>query len=168
MSLERTPPPPQNSAFGFSDAQCIVCKELMLETHECLIIMNCNHVFHKECIERHLSQSMECPECHKACELADLKKFHIHDNSRQNPGSKSNANVRGKGRGAMAKRYHTRNVTKNLFNENANSSLDFPQNNPQPEYVEDSQSFTPTRNMSNAQNSLNIDSSQLTQIIETS
>ncbi|XP_046811826.1 E3 ubiquitin-protein ligase RING1-like, partial [Lucilia cuprina] len=132
MSLERTPPPPQNSASGFSDAQCILCKQLMLETHECLIIMNCNHVFHKECIERHLSQSMECPECHKACELADLKKFHIHDNSCQNPGSKSNANVRGKGRGAMA-----RNVTKNLFNENANSSLDFPQNNPQPEYVED-------------------------------
>lgn len=192
MSLERTPPVsalaevptprepvPNNESVLF----CLICKEVMLDSQDCLILTNCNHIFHRTCIENSLSQAAECPICHKPCELVDLKKVNIQNLSKQNPNQKgiSNTNVRGKGRGAMSKRYNTRNVTKNLFQEN--TLLDFGQTIPQSEDEQPSASYTPTRNIRNIQNNFpnsqpnlmdvnnqtfNINSSQLSQIIETS
>ncbi|KAI8116720.1 hypothetical protein CVS40_11276 [Lucilia cuprina] len=193
MSLERTPPqsvqdPQENipTTSNNSTTICFVCRELMLEAHECLILTNCSHVFHRLCIESSLSHAAKCPECHKPCDLADLKKIIVQNlakpNLNGNTNPKANQNVRGKGRGAMSKRYNTRNVTKTLFQESQqfNSSNIPSQEEETPailftpnqvrsntqNHFSNVQQISPDRNLN--QNSLSIDPSQLSQLIETS
>lgn len=188
--MERTPSATTLEEPSFSGSKptanpvpnCLICKELMLEMQECLILTNCSHIFHRLCIENSLSQTAECPECHKACELVDLKKANLHHVSNLNQTSRTtNANLRVKGRGAMSKRYHTRNVTKNLFQEN--SLLDFSQVPSQLEdpvvlctpgqVVSGNQNPLPAsqqalNNRNRRQDNVNVDNSQLSQIIEAS
>lgn len=92
----------------------------MAETDDCLIIINCNHSFHRSCIENFLSNTSECPICKRPCELADLKKINI--SVRQNPVAKPG--VRNRGRGALAKQYNTRSQARNLFQDSQRSLLE--------------------------------------------
>lgn len=197
MSLERTPPsqalelaptprediPSASNQCNDFDRNCLVCKEIMLDNHDCLILTNCNHIFHRTCIENSLSQAAECPICHRPCQLVDFKKINLLNLAKQNNSQKGtiNSNVRGKGRGAMSKRYNTRNVTKSLFQEN--TLVDCGQMTQPFEDEQPSATFTPNRTVPTVQNNFqstqpsmadvnnqnfNISSSQLTQIIETS
>lgn len=124
MSVARSPPPQESS-----EANCLICKAPMIfDSQECYIIAICNHIFHRHCIESTLSQSAECPNCRRPCELADLRKYCLQtfsatnilelgnsdNNSLSLSGSKSRPVTRSKARGALAKRYNTRNMEKNF------------------------------------------------------
>ncbi|KAI8118623.1 hypothetical protein CVS40_9745 [Lucilia cuprina] len=126
MSLERTPPHassmPQNPSpiisiasapsqapiiASASNELCSICNERLDGKIECLIIGSCNHIFHRPCIENHLSTDGECPVCRLPCQLADLKQISF-------PGKPLKSTLR---RGGSTKQYHTRSFSRNLFNE---------------------------------------------------
>lgn len=102
------PPPPANP----NEAVCQICNELMSEGQDCLIIIECSHVYHRNCIENFLTTSSECPTCKRPCALSELKSFNITAKTLTN----TQNTARGKGRGAMAKHYNTRSFSKNVSN----------------------------------------------------
>lgn len=111
--MERTPPESQVlTASGGVDASvtenyCTVCGDKILEEQDIVTLSECNHVFHRICLENHLSNSPECPSCKRHCSLAEIRKDKVkHANSN-----------RGKPRGAMAKAYNTRSQVRSLFPE---------------------------------------------------
>ncbi|XP_037813341.1 RING-H2 finger protein ATL5-like [Lucilia sericata] len=135
MSLSRTPPNEAAASASIlpvnmesapiivseSEPICQICNNLMTENDDCLNITNCNHSFHRSCIEYYLSNNTECPICKRPCELVDLKK--INPLNKQNPSVKQIPGKRG--RGAMAKRYNTRSHVRNLFQESQRSLHEF-------------------------------------------
>lgn len=132
MSLERTPPRADMSVPTVAASAacptihiechaCPQCNDMMIEGQDCLILNECTHVFHRNCIESYLANTAECPVCRVAGQLSDLKSVTIIPKL-SNPLRQSN---RGKGRGAMTKYYHTRNSKKTLFQDNQSNLLDF-------------------------------------------
>ncbi|XP_065356057.1 uncharacterized protein LOC135950441 [Calliphora vicina] len=158
---------------------CIVCNENITETHEVLIINTCSHEFHRQCIENSLSQSSECPYCKCSCELADLvvKRLDIQP-PKNSPRPKQGKT--GKPRGAMAKKYHTRQFSRNLvqeFSQDASGSNALvpdernfsPQNDQQAAHTSNNfegvrQQIPQTNNNQSFSN--NLDYSQINQMIE--
>lgn len=121
MSLLHSTPPLSTQDLPELSSACIICSEDMIESQEILIITTCNHEFHRNCIETYLSKSSECPYWKKCCELADLKikrtESQLPRNSPVQQTNKKSMQTRGKLRGAMAKKYNTRNASKNLNQE---------------------------------------------------
>lgn len=94
---------------------CQICKNRKDEKIECLIIVKCNHSFHRACIENFLSHNNACPVCNLSCELEDLKRVSY-------PGKHSRP--RGTSRGSYAgHQYSTRSVVQNLFHDSQTPSL---------------------------------------------
>lgn len=54
---------------------CQICNESMTEGQDLLIISQCLHSFHRECIESHLSINSQCPVCQHPCQLNDLRNY---------------------------------------------------------------------------------------------
>ncbi|XP_059223108.1 uncharacterized protein LOC131996926 [Stomoxys calcitrans] len=132
MNLERTPPPAGASASDppvdssvVEPSACQVCHITMTEGLECLILNECSHPFHRQCIEEYLSNASECPVCKKPCQLSELRVLKIvHRSVPPFKGSQ-----RGKGRGAMPRHYQTRSTTREFQDtqyQQLNRSLDFP------------------------------------------
>lgn len=94
---------------------CFLCNQVMDEKAECLIIIQCKHSFHTECIQNHLSTEGVCPVCKTSCQLSDLQRMSY---------PKKPPNAKGKPRGAMAKHYNTRSHSRNLFQETQSNLLD--------------------------------------------
>ena len=42
--------------------ECAICLELM-KTNENLILINCSHIFHKDCLELWSKKKKSCPYC---------------------------------------------------------------------------------------------------------
>ena len=124
--MERSPPNVQASAstsvIGNNGNLCVLCSEQMTDGQECLIISECQHSFHRQCIENHLSQSSECPSCKRPCLLAELKTINIQNIPQ--PYEKSKSVKSNRARGAMTKQHITRSHTRNLFSEPQASLLD--------------------------------------------
>ncbi|KAI8122334.1 hypothetical protein CVS40_6748 [Lucilia cuprina] len=128
MSLPRTPTHPSASTAAVAPSAdqahvqidqanipvpnpeqiCSICNERLDEKNPCMIINRCHHIFHRYCIETSLSNAKECPVCFLTCELEDVRKYSFP--------IKQNANrPRGNPRGAISKTYHTRSVSKTLY-----------------------------------------------------
>lgn len=98
--------------------KCTICSKILQENQRILIISTCKHEFHRNCIEDSLSHSSECPLCKRACELSDLVVKRVDSQIAKNsPKQKTTDSIRGKPRGAMAKKYNTRNSSKSLMQE---------------------------------------------------
>lgn len=190
MSLLHSPPLPSNQDLPELCSACFICSEDMTEPQEILIIATCNHEFHRNCIETYLSKTSECPYCKKCCELADLTirrtESQVPRNSPVQQAPKQNIQTRGKARGAMAKKYNTRNASKNLNQEfrqtplvefstvnpcfdTENFSVNSPLRNVPPSYMVPNQTQIP-QNLTYTQNRpdvhSNINVHQLNQMIE--
>lgn len=119
--MERTPQHPSLPAVApvitdtVSENICSVCNEKILEDHESLNISECNHTFHRNCIEAHLSECSECPLCKRPCSLAELKKVP--------PPDKFKTVNRGRPRGAMGKQYNTRSYSRSLFPDRSQAAV---------------------------------------------
>lgn len=115
--MERTPTPSidvqVNSAS--TDQICLVCGEKMSLDQDCYLISECQHSFHKSCLET-LSEFSECPSCKRPCNLSDFRRIL--------PTDKHSGAYRGKPRGAMAKHYNTRSTAKNLFPDRSQTTAD--------------------------------------------
>lgn len=168
MSLPRTPPQSSEAMTSNQESICSICSKIMSTNHECTIITNCNHYFHRSCIEQFLSKTSECPTCKLPCELNNLKNHST--NSFQKP-------VRGRPRGAMAGRPTTRSQSRNYLQDNQRSLLETSIGDNYEEQVQlpmESFPATPTTSQNaNRQNTRNnrrqrnmIDSDQLTNVIE--
>lgn len=126
--MERSPQASGPVSQSAHDNQnCKICNEKLSEGQECMILSECNHVFHDQCIETYLSHSAECPNCKRPCILSELKKINIQNKSLAFEKAKG---ARGKPRGAMAKHPNTRSHSKNLFSESSqNTFTEFALNN---------------------------------------
>ncbi|XP_065369018.1 uncharacterized protein LOC135961445 [Calliphora vicina] len=102
MSLPRTPPPLEAPTLS-QESLCPICNKIMLGNQECMIITNCNHNFHRCCIEQILSNTAECPTCKLPCDLSNLKNHNFNSFNNFPKPSK-----RGRPRGAMIGRPTTR------------------------------------------------------------
>lgn len=125
MSLERTLPPTSNippplpvAAINIEPSGCHVCNDIMKEGQDCLILNECSHAYHRQCIESYLSSSSECPVCKKYCQLSELRKLNIVSNILP----LANTNTKSKGRGAVPKPYNTRSTIRNLFSNSQNDN----------------------------------------------
>lgn len=88
---------------------CFICNQRMNEKIECLIIVRCNHAYHRACIENSLSKSNICPICNASCELSDLQKISF---------PLKQGKLKGRPRGGHAKQYYqTRSLNKSLFQD---------------------------------------------------
>ncbi|XP_037827432.1 RING-H2 finger protein ATL8-like, partial [Lucilia sericata] len=110
------PPPLPTAPVFIEPSVCQLCKKSMEEGQEYLILNQCSHAFHSLCIETHLSTSSECPTCHRNCLLSELRKLVI-----QPKGSLPRPSGT-KPRGAMARHYQTRSVSRNLGQDNNDSN----------------------------------------------
>lgn len=104
----------QSSVHNATTQYCFLCNHVMNDKAECLLIVGCSHVFHRLCIEQYLSNANVCPICQQSCELGDLQKITVYPKP---------CKTKGKPRGAMAKQYHTRSFSKNLSQEQNDSSI---------------------------------------------
>lgn len=179
MSLDRTPPaslasvpinpvpnnviPTTCPAINIECHPCPQCNEMLSEGQDCLILNECSHVFHRNCIETSLANTSECPVCKLSCQLSDLKAVTIFQKN-TNAVRQSN---RGKGRGAMSRVYNTRNSKKNLFQEHQNSLLDCSAD------LQGAASLTPTQHSRNMETIIPtrtnlVDSSEIPKLVEES
>lgn len=105
-----------------------ICMETLSEDQNCVIIQECNHIFHRICIETSLVNSSQCPVCKRSCQLSELRGYNFNVSTNNNTvfdsphieGSVPLINTtkpsgRGKPRGAKA--YNTRSHMRNLFND---------------------------------------------------
>lgn len=134
MSLARSPPP-SASASGVNEfnSSCTVCNENLSDIQNCLYLSQCGHSFHRNCIEKYLSNSSDCPTCKRPCELSDLRSVSTQAQCPQsNPNDSADQSVltqqiqkpktsivRGKGRGALSKPYNTRSTSRNIFQDSS-------------------------------------------------
>lgn len=97
--------------------KCAVCCEKMTEEQECLLLSECHHKFHSNCVETLLSSSSECPTCKRPCILSELRRVDNFPQSQD--GEKSKSAYRGRPRGASNApgRHFTRSQAKNLFSD---------------------------------------------------
>ncbi|XP_061393570.1 putative uncharacterized protein DDB_G0286901, partial [Musca vetustissima] len=123
---------------------CQVCNEPMSDGQDCLIISQCLHSFHRDCIESHLSSSAQCPVCQHPCQLNELRNYVVTPKRHPLPKPAK----RGKGRGAMARSYNTRSASRNLFNDGQNMSF----NNDLIPHPEPQQGLTQNNNSLNNDN----------------
>lgn len=131
--VERSPPGPSYApsvSSNVDEFKCLCCNEIMdFEAQECYVIVICNHIFHRVCIEQALSISGQCPFCNEVCQLSDLNKYFpvppvINEIGTQTDvNRKTRPTIRGKARGAMANRPTTRSLSKNLYKDNNNFSM---------------------------------------------
>lgn len=108
------------ASANFVASGCNICNEPMTEGQDCLVISQCLHSFHRDCIERHLATSAQCPVCQHPCQLNELRTYVV--TPKRPPMAKQSK--RGKGRGAMARTYNTRSASRNLFQDVPNMSFD--------------------------------------------
>lgn len=179
--MERSPPASQAtepSNVNSNEQTCFVCNGKLSEGQECLIISECNHIYHRSCIETYLSNSSECPNCKRPCALSELRKIDISYQSQPVEKSKHSSRARPRGAANAHGKHFTRSQARNLFNdpltplreENTNLVLLTPQRNPSNSNVNNS---PPDRNIRQNQRfessniSQNIDYSQLNNMIET-
>ncbi|XP_037818457.1 RING finger protein 145-like [Lucilia sericata] len=124
------PPPLPSASVSIEPSVCQICKQSMSEGQSCLIINECSHAFHRSCIETHLATSSECPICKRHCQLSELKKLVIHPR-----GSLAKPTFP-KPRGAMAKHYNTRSVSRNVGQNPSDTSFIMePNEDPMPSSV---------------------------------
>lgn len=109
--------------------KCTSCQDIIQpQTQSCCMIDKCQHIFHRICIEQELSNSAQCPLCQVTCELSNLKKYpalnteSIEMSTQTGTLKKTRPTYRSKGRGALANRPITRNLSKTLLSENLNYS----------------------------------------------
>lgn len=123
--MERSPERAQAAALtmSFPESNCLVCNEKMSQGQNCLLISECQHAFHQNCIESYLSHSSTCPSCSKTCSLAGLKKISIQNHPP--PLTKSSLGSRGRARGAISKQNIPKDVTPVVTTENPH----LPENN---------------------------------------
>ncbi|XP_065356264.1 uncharacterized protein LOC135950661 [Calliphora vicina] len=114
------PPPLPLAPVCIEPSVCHVCNETMTEGQDCLIINQCYHIYHRQCIESHLADSSECPLCKRTFQLSELRKLNIVNKIL--PLTKGNP--KGKGWGAVPKTYNTRSTTRNLFGDSDNPTLE--------------------------------------------
>lgn len=189
MSLLRSPTPSASAACE-SSLQCSICKELLLEDQDCLIISQCAHSFHRACIEKHLYSSSECPTCKRPCELSELRNLHTQNENSQislhegidvrstnQANQKSKNTIRGRGRGTTAKHYNTRSTIRNLLpdlhhqGDSVENADDQTGGNMTP--INPNTSRVPTRNQNTPQRRLNVENNivdydRISQMIELS
>ncbi|XP_023308343.2 RING-H2 finger protein ATL3-like [Lucilia cuprina] len=176
--LERSPPPSSAMPEVYNESLCMVCNKNMSDGQECLIMSECNHSFHRICIEKYLSHSTECPCCKRPCALSELKAVSFSENSQ--PIEKSKV-FTPKTRGVVAKHYNTRKNAKTLFNEPQTPSVEFrseistarPNNTPQitrlismSDNKAQNNPLIANKETNSQNNSITIDPSQLTSLIE--
>lgn len=134
MSMVERSPPGASYAPSVSsnvdDLKCLICNEIMdIDGQDCYIIVICNHIFHRACIEQALSTSDKCPYCGEFCQLSDLRKYpqvplvSTEMATQTDMTRKTRPSARGKPRGALANRPQTRSLAKNLFKEPMHSSV---------------------------------------------
>lgn len=63
VSVGQSPLPPIEQGSTNMVDVCHICKERKDEKIECLLIVKCNHSFHRACIENFLSSNNSCPWC---------------------------------------------------------------------------------------------------------
>lgn len=113
-SMNRTPPNQNISAT--TESVCKICNLVMTEKQPCVIITNCNHYFHRTCIENSLSTVSECPTCKLRCELENLKTYNFQNITL----SVVDPNPRGRSRGAVPKN-NNRNRSKHMAHDGQRS-----------------------------------------------
>ncbi|XP_046810024.1 RING-H2 finger protein ATL5-like [Lucilia cuprina] len=109
-------PPLPSAPVVIEPSVCQICMKTMEEGQECLILNLCSHVFHGLCIETHLATSSECPTCKRNCQLSELRKLVIQ------PKGTLARSTGTKPRGALARHYQTRSVSRNLTQDNVESN----------------------------------------------
>lgn len=135
MSLPRSPLPNPNRDSGNlaeEGLKCPYCHDgINSQLQDCCIIDTCQHIFHRSCIEQAITDSAQCPLCKEPFELSNLKKYPIlcvdsnEISTQTGTIKKSRPAYRGKGRGSMANRPITRNLSRTLHSETLNVSQDF-------------------------------------------
>lgn len=165
--MERTPIQALGATASISDSisenHCVVCDEQILSDQDTINILECNHTFHRICLEGYLAESAECPTCKRPCSLADLKK--------NVPIDKGKSYNKSRGRGARAKQHNTRSYCRNLFQERfanslADSNVDISADNVQDSQVPNSPANYSNRNAIPNTIQPTIDYTQLGEIIE--
>lgn len=160
MAMARTPPLP-TSGTNEANFICTICNENLLENQECMYIAQCHHSFHRNCIEKYLASTSECPTCKRPFELSELRSmnpqneplqllqnesYEVQNTSQEFQRQKSNS-YRGKKRGALAKQYNTRSSARNAqFNSNQLLLPDIYENSTMP--AEDNTIGEPSSNRS--------------------
>lgn len=156
---------------------------------DCLYIAHCGHSFHRTCIEKYLSSSLDCPTCKRACELSDLRSMSIQAHGVQSslnefadpptlvqqvPKVKTSF-----ARGALSKHYNTRSTSRNLFQEGSQLLIPDVSDNisisgedittPRPSGNKTHNQNTPTRQIQRS-NAINyaVDYGRINQMIESS
>lgn len=133
MANARSPPsvPLWGESGNEAEHKWFICEDIMdFDSQECYKISTCGHLFHRSCIEKSLSASSKCPTCQLSCELSNLRKYtpqpliSMENATQTETIRRTRPNIRGKARGAIS-RPQTRSLSRNLFNEHVNSSLDF-------------------------------------------
>ncbi|CAD7015154.1 unnamed protein product [Ceratitis capitata] len=87
-----------------SNERCSICKQQLSSNQDCTYT-NCNHTFHKTCLQNWLKDSQECPVCHRLCEIS--VQVRPQNSSRTNSSTKPNSG-RGRPKGAIPRRHFTR------------------------------------------------------------
>ncbi|KAI8125338.1 hypothetical protein CVS40_4253 [Lucilia cuprina] len=113
---------PQTEQDSTNFEKCHICSERKDNKIECLIIVKCNHSFHRACIENFLSDNNACPVCNLSCELSDLKRITFSTKSSRSRGAKS--------RGAQTgHQYTTRSTVQPSFQDTQTTTeFTFPNN----------------------------------------
>ncbi|KAI8127009.1 putative E3 ubiquitin-protein ligase ATL44 [Lucilia cuprina] len=119
MSLSRTPPNEASASASSSagDNICNVCSTNMSDNDDCLVIDKCSHSFHRPCIENYLSNTAQCPNCSRPCDLVDLKRINFSNKS----DTQGKQSIRGRGRGAVTMPYNTRSQSRTQYHDSQRS-----------------------------------------------
>lgn len=56
-----------NVLFNESNKTCSICLNEMKQTDKLRLMRNCEHIFHKDCIDNWLLIKSNCPYCRKDC-----------------------------------------------------------------------------------------------------
>lgn len=92
--MERSHPPQSlnlatsvDDNVSATDNVCVVCGDKISEEQDMLTLSECNHNFHRNCLESQLFNTAECPTCKRHCSLAEIRKEKVKpgNNSRCRP-----------------------------------------------------------------------------------
>ncbi|XP_036347481.1 probable E3 ubiquitin-protein ligase RHC1A [Rhagoletis pomonella] len=96
-----------------SACSCAICLQEMPNGNDCWVTL-CNHVFHKPCIERWVTDSPDCPVCRQCVNKRDLQP--INPESRPNDNTATATGRRDARNSAGQQRYNTRS-SRRLYEE---------------------------------------------------